>query len=380
MNRTNSPTTKNSDLIELTIDSLSYNGGRGVGRYDGLVVFVPWTAPQDRVHVRVTNKKPRFWEGEVVEILEPSPLRREPPCPVFGRCGGCTWQHVGYPEQALQKENILASSLRALAKYGGFERLPLLRAEEEFYYRNRIQVQVIGGRYGFFARGSNDLVEVDHCWISESAINQKLKTLGEDIKTSPAKRIEIAVTESGETVLMRDQRDPEAALFSQVNTHQNIKMKGAMVDLVRIDPDWIMDLYSGSGNLASSLFEKFPDKPFDAVEFSSVATERGRKKLPKVRWHAEDVEKFLKRAKPATGSGLVVLDPPRPGVSDAVVQELKRLRPKQILYISCNPATFARDAERLVQDGAYRLETVQGLDMFPQTEHVELLASLRAAP
>lgn len=379
MSRTNSPTTSSPEIIELTIDSLSYNGGRGVGRHEGLVVFVPGTAPQDRVKVQITSKKSRLWEGELKEVIEPSPVRRKPPCPVAGVCGGCSWQHVEYATQVEEKKKILAWTLRPLNQFGAFEFLPFLEAKEEFNYRNRIQVQVKGTQFGFFGKRSHDLVTVNHCWIAEEAINAKLKTLNNELGAQPTRRIEIAVDQSGEVLLMRDQRDPEAALFAQVNTAQNTVLKKAMVDLIRINPDWILDLYAGAGNLASSLGEKFPAVKVDAFELSQTAVDRGRKILPQVTWHAGDVEKTLARVRATAGEGLIVLDPPRVGASAAVLEAARRLKPKQILYISCNPTTFARDCERLLVGGEFRLEKVQGLDMFPQTEHVELLASLCAA-
>lgn len=361
------------DFIELTIDSLSFNGGRGVGRYDGLVVFVPGTAPEEKVRARITLRKPRFWEAELVEILEPSPYRRTAPCPVAARCGGCSWQHVTYPAQVEQKKKILADSLRLVRKQGEFMMLPFLAAAEEFHYRNRIQIQVRDGLKGFFSKRSKDLVEVEECWISEPEINRRLR----ELQPEPgAQRIEIALDERGEALTMTGSRDPEAALFSQVNRQQNEVLKTRLQELPTFTPDWIMDLYSGAGNLTIPLAARFPDTPIFAVELSQASVARGRvKAMAHVEWLAEDVGKALKRRPRAQGAGLVILDPPRTGCDELVISELKRHTPKQIVYVSCNPATFARDALRLMEDGRYRLENVQGLDMFPQTEHVELIAS-----
>lgn len=373
--KTNLPT---PDIVELTIDSLSYFGGRGVGRAEGIVVFVPGTAPGDRVRARITVKKPRLWEAELVEVLEPGPSRRKAPCPVAGICGGCPWQHVEYSAQVEQKKKILSDSLRGLKKFGDFEFLPFLAAPEEFGYRNRVQVQVQNRKFGFFGKGSHNLAETDHCLIAEPAINEKLKTLGSDLGNS--KRIEIAVTETGDVVMMRDERDPEASLFSQVNTAQNGVMKKRMVEMIAGQPDWIFDLYSGAGNLTEPLAEKFPNAKVHGFELSAASVKRAEKRIGTVSWHVGDVEKTLGKVKRMGGSGLVVLDPPRPGASKAVLDGILALNAKQILYISCNPTTFARDAQRLLESGRYQLVSVQGLDMFPQSEHVELLASLRAAP
>lgn len=372
MTKKNSLTAKESETFELTIDSLSYNGGRGVGRYDGVVVFVPGTAPGDRVRVRVTERKPRFLEAELLEILEPSPHRRTPPCPVANRCGGCSWQHVNYDEQVRQKEKILRDSLRRVQPA---EWLAFLKAPEEFHYRNRIQLQIQNGKRGFFSKRSRDLVEVEKCWIAEPGLNEKIRSLTAQ-ETGDARKVEIALTEAGDVTATAGERDPHAALFSQVNRAQNKVLQERVLELSRPGAEWVMDLYAGSGNLTLPLAARFPDAHVTGVELSRVSVERARAKDSRIEWHAGDVAAVLKRFKPPAGAGLIVVDPPRTGCESEVIQQLMRLRPRQIVYVSCNPSTFARDAERL--SSHYQLEKVQGLDMFPQTEHVELIASFRA--
>lgn len=354
--------------FELTIDSLSYSGGRGVGRFNGQVVFVPRTAPGDVVRVRVTADKGRFLEAEVVELRTPSVQRREPPCPVANRCGGCPWQHVTYDEQIRQKEKILSDSLRRLS---GFRTLEFLRAAEEFHYRNRVQVQVRGAQRGFFAHGTRDLVAIEKCYIAEPEVNAAIAALGAGADS----RVEIALTEDGHThVTPTGERRPEAAFFAQVNRAQNEVLKKQVVELVEGEPEWIFDLYAGTGNITEPLRRAFSRARLTAVELSRAMVDRARGQS--VEWIAGDVGKVLRKRERPRGKGLVVLDPPRPGCDREVTDALARLFPEQIVYVSCNPSTFARDAERLVAKG-YRLETVQGLDMFPQTEHVELLASFR---
>lgn len=368
MKPTNSPTPEPGDLVELTIDSLSYFGGRGVGRTAGVVVFVPQTAPGDRIRARITERKPRFLEAELVEILEPSPSRRTPPCPVAGRCGGCSWQHITYAEQLRQKDKILRDSLRRLS---GFELLPLVPAPEEFHYRNRIQVHLREGRAGFFAKRTRDLVETDTCWIAEPSLNEALRTLANTNRESG--RVEIARGIDGETRVLTHERDPELALFSQVNTAQNTRLKRLVTEWVENSPHWIYDLYAGDGNLTTDLVNAFPNANVTAVEFSRGSVERGKRQLPKVSWFAGDVGRVLQTLKRPHGGGLMVLDPPRTGADRLALKQIQDFQPLQILYVSCNPTTFARDAEALSQTHA--LTRVQGLDMFPQTEHVELIAT-----
>jgi len=380
LKRKNSPIIKTApEIIELTIDSLSYSGGRGVGRFEGIVVFVPDVVPRDRVRARITNKKSRLWEAELVEVLDPSPFRRAPPCPVADRCGGCSWQQVSYSQQVEQKEKILRDSLRGLARLGEWEWLPFLPAENEFHYRNRIQLHFRGGVFGFFAKRTRDLITFKECWIADPRLNERMNSLA----AADGAKVELALTESGEVRVMAGERDPKAALFAQVNQEQNEVLKTRLKDFVGGRPDWMMDLYAGSGNLTYPLAELFSNTPLTAVELSRIAVERGEAvscaRFPKLRWEAGDVGERLANMMPAPGRGLVVLDPPRTGLSQQVCAGLIRHAPQQIVYVSCNPMTFARDVERLVAGGRFRLEKVQGLDMFPQTEHVELIASLCAA-
>ncbi len=371
-------TPKLGDLIEVTIDSLSYNGGRGVGRYQGVVIFVPLTAPGDLARVRLTIQKPRFFEGELIEVLRPGSSRRVAPCPVFGRCGGCSWQHINYSEQVIQKNQILSDALKKLRKLHEFEQLSPIAADEEFNYRNRIQIQLRDGKAGFFSRGTRDLVEINECLITESRLNQVFSQL-DAAQLKDSKRVELAVTEDGSVRLMPGQRDPEVALFSQVNEAQNQKLKATVLEFCNAQPDWVMDLYCGAGNLTFPLKKKFPQAQMRAVELSRSSIERARAYDPGIKWSAADVGVELTRLEVQKGAGLIVVDPPRVGMDKKAIYQLIRHRPKQIVYVSCNPTTFARDAEMLIGGGGFHLEKVVALDMFPQTEHVELVASLRAA-
>lgn len=363
-------------MLELTIDSLSYSGGRGVGRADGIVVFVPGTAPGDRVRVQVSSEKPRFFEAQLIEILKPGPGRRNPPCSVAQRCGGCCWQHVDYSVQIAAKEKILRDSLRALEKIAPIPWKPFIPAPEEFHYRNRIQIHVEEHGVGFFAKGSRDLVVTDDCLISDPKLNERMRLLE---RRPGRRRVELALTLAGEVIAHEGSRDPEVSLFGQVNTAQNEKLKTLLVEAIAGAPDWLMDLYCGSGNLTVPLAEKFPQASILAIDYSRESIARAKNlKLARVCWLAGDVAIHLANEKIRNGYGVVVLDPPRDGVSKAALAQILRLRPREIIYVSCNPMTFARDAQRLMEKG-YRLRNVQGLDMFPQTEHVELIGTLFAA-
>lgn len=369
---------KAKNSLTLKIDSLSYFGGRGVGRHEGVVVFVPGGVPGDLVEVQITGEKPRFLEGEILKVIEPSPHRREAPCPVFGKCGGCSWQHVDYSVQIAQKEKILADSLKKIAKSRAIPWLPFVPAPNEFHYRNRIQLHFRNGQAGFFAKRTRDLVPIDKCWIAEQKLNDKLANLSEFERKSS--RLELAVQPDGGVVVMAEKRDPEEALFSQVNTAQNENLIRNLLGEIKTEPRWIVDLYAGAGNLTFPLAQRFPSLSVTAVELSASSVAQGRRRMhgERIDWRTGDAARVMRDFQAPAGAGLVVLDPPRIGASREMIATVVKWKPKQILYVSCNPTTFARDAELFLESG-FVLESVRGLDMFPQTEHVELIASLCAA-
>ncbi len=199
-----------------------------------------------------------------------------PPCPVFGHCGGCSWQHVKYPEQLKQKENIVEWSLKKLREEIEFEILPIVASPSEFHYRNRIQINKKAGKAGFFARGSRDIVPISDCPISEKEISERIPSLD----TLPDGRYEISRRADGLIETAYLQRDPETALFSQVNSGQNenlIKTLIAWSSGMQAAAIW--DLYCGSGNLTFPWLKPFP--MFPSTGLNSVVTPyEARKKRP----------------------------------------------------------------------------------------------------
>lgn len=364
----------------MTIDSLSYHGGRGVARYNGAVIFVPRAAPQDRLLIRLVEIKSKFAIGEIEKILVPGPSRRIPPCPVADRCGGCPWQHVSYPEQLEQKENLLKNALRQLTAKTEIEFLPIVGAPQEFRYRNRIQVHAQGDHVGFFEKGSRKIVPVTDCLIAEEDVAGRLGDLSLSGDRQVLQRVEIARRLNGDVVVRQGSRDPEASLFSQVNTQQNLALiEAALTFAKRVEFKKIWDLYCGAGNLTFPLATAFPSSSVIGVELSrpSIREAEELDRHRRMDWRAQDVARFLKEQSTEMRDAkdtLVVLDPPRVGLAKSVVSEIARMQPAGLVYISCNPATFARDAASLMEQSALKLRLVRGVDMFPQTEHVEVVS------
>ncbi|MFQ5586732.1 MAG: 23S rRNA (uracil(1939)-C(5))-methyltransferase RlmD [Thermodesulfobacteriota bacterium] len=425
------------DSITTTeITALSY-GGRGIGRVDGKVVFVPYTAPGDRVEVEVTGEKRGFLEGRVQRIITPSPGRAAPFCPLFGRCGGCQWQHIPYRDQVAWKERIFRESLERI---GGVEELPLERAvaaETDRGYRTRAQFHVRNGRWGFFEAGSNDVVELEECPLLDPLINGSFNALrdalavqapelplhtvevgvgGVDGKTVAIlhvrekarvaldrlmdsvpnlKGIELRLTPSGRRggrtvasvgdgclacrvggLLMRRR----LSAFSQVNPGQNERLVDTVLDYA--DPredDSVVDLFSGAGNLSLPLAKRC--RNLIAIERDGVAVRDGilnstAKEMDNITFLRNDAAGGLKGLDKGAHD-IVLLDPPRGGALSAA-REIVKVRPGIIVYLSCNPATLARDVSFLMRHG-YRAERATTIDMFPHTYHIEGIVKLNHA-
>ncbi len=373
------------DELCLFIDRLAYHSGQGVARHQGFVVFVPFTAPGDKVNAKVVRLHPSYAEAELIEVLEPGPARRAPPCPVAGRCGGCQWQHVAYEEQLAQKQNILIHALKGLPL--GDLKLPLepfVGSPQEFRYRNRIQIHVQGEKLGYFAAGTRDMVEVQDCLIAEKALVEQFPLISarRDLDRG---RVEIARLETGEVELRQGEAEAHSHRFAQINEQQNKRLIEILISLVQNSKfSEIVDLYCGAGNLTFPLAKAFPGASVHAVDLSRVMIDTAQKRayrLPRqssIEWKAEPVSQFLAGFRPRDRDWLLVLDPPRPGCDRDSRNLILKLRPRQIVYVSCNPSTLARDLEPWLKSGLYRLDFVQGLDMFPQTAHLEALVSLVA--
>ncbi len=382
--------------LEVTIDRLSV-GGRGVGRAEKFVIFVPDTAPGERVEVEITFVKKSFAEGRLLRILSRSSTRVTPTCPVAGLCGGCNWQHLDAATQLHWKRELVRESLR---KFSGFDVSEEARVQavvaspNSFRYRNRVQFHHESGKLGFFQRGSHRIVNIDDCPITEEAITSLIPDFKARFATAAPGRFEAFISEDGPVRtrgpghMDTDQEAESGGLsfsFSQVNTAQNTNLVRAVVELFHkmsksVSKPQVFDLYSGAGNFTFPLMEALPTASFTAVELNSQSVKRGREKTAAsfpdrdVRWFEADVLTFLKHNELPEGA-LVLIDPPRVGCDPEVMRILASSKISYLVYVSCHPVTLARDLA-FMKEAGYRLERVQPFDMFPQTDHVETLVFL----
>ena len=379
--------------LELEIDQL-VAGGDGLGRFEGIPIFVPRSAPGDRLRVRLVERRPDYGRAEIVEVLAPGSGRRSPPCPYFERCGGCDLQHLEDAAQAPLKVRALIDTLRRL---GGIHPVPQvrLRVGAPWGYRLRTQLQVEAGeeaaRVGYYARGSHQLVAVESCPILVPELEELLPRLPESLAGQSVRRLDLTAGGDGQVstapvveglphgdVLLRLQGMEylyDARCFFQAH-------RGLLPALVEEavgtwGGETAFDLFSGVGLFSLPLarfYRRVVSVEADRVAVRFARRNARRNRVANLDAQAQVLDSWLP-ALPA-GADRVVVDPPRTGLSPRTRRVLLESRPKRLTYVSCHPATLARDLRTLLR--GYQLESITALDMFPQTGHLEAVVQLVA--
>lgn len=337
-------------------------GGAGVGRVDGMVVFTPFAMPGETLRVRLTKRTKNFAEGEVLSIESASEHRLKAPCPYFERCGGCAYQHVPYEMQLEWKSLQVRDLLRRIGRIPDPAVGPTVPSPETFAYRNRVRVHVDGARVGFFRRAGREIVDVKECLLASPEVNALLSKLRAS-KPVP-----------GEYTLSAR---PGVRFFEQTNDGAARGLVRIVEGLVGKGGGLLVDAYCGAGffgRTLAGLFEQVVG--IETHEGAVAAAKRGAG--PNERYICGDVAEYLAQVLEVSDRKrtVVLLDPPAAGVSGRVVDYLLGAPVAQVVYVSCDPATLARDVGALVK-GGYVLQSVTPLDMFPQTADIEAVASLR---
>ena len=367
--------------IPLKIEKLAV-GGDGLGRYNGMVIFVPFTAPGDEILVQITEQKKNHAFGTLKEIVLPSVERSKPPCPYYFNCGGCNWQHIEAKAQLKHKELLVAENLKKFLRFD-IPVLPIIPSPKNWRYRNRIQLSSQGPLLGFRKRNSHQVIDIKDCLIAEEVLMNSLPLIRKNMDNS-SQRIELFLTEDGMPHWEKVAQTGEGVGFSQVNRFQNEDLIRTVLEWVAASPQSILELYAGSGNFTWPIAKKFPKAFYTAVELSDLLVARAQKRketFPSVQFLASDVEAYLKRSA-VQKYDLVFLDPPRQGTSPYVMESLAASKPSQILYLSCHPVSLVRDLSVFLkacekQAVKYQIARVQPFEMFPHTDHVETLVELR---
>lgn len=383
--------------IELEITSLT-NLGAGVGRVDGWVVFVPLTLPGERVRARVWRNKSSYSEADLVAVLEPSPERVQPVCPLFTRCGGCQYQHYAYSGQLEWKRRQVSELLERL---GGIktEVQPTWPSPREYHYRSKITPHFQKPRsgreleIGFLKDNSRQLIDVPQCPIATESINEVLPEVRESLRNKAHK------LKRGGTLLLREAEEGvitdmkalatarvgdrtfqfQAGEFFQNNPFILPGMVGYVLEQATApELEFLVDAYCGVGVFALSAAGSFTEVAGVEVNAIAVGLANANLKLNGVSncsfllGNAEAIFQDI-RFDPAKTS--IIIDPPRRGCDEAFLEQFVSFGPARAVYVSCGPDTQARDLKYLTQHG-YKMVRVQPFDLFPQTRHIENVVTL----
>lgn len=361
--------------VELKIEDIAF-GGKGVARENGKAVFIPFTIDGETVSAEIVRDKKKFADAELLLVKEASPHRVSPECPYFGRCGGCSYQHIDYDHQLALKWRQVRDVLQRLGKLENVPMRPIIPSPAAYRYRNRITVHAEDGLVGFFRRDSHRLIDVERCPIAADDVNQALA----DLRQSRPRdgHYTLRATASGPRV------------FSQVNDAVANALQNLISQCVPAGQALLIDAYCGAGFFAKRLLDKF--ERVVGIDWDKFAIQAAQETATaKERYIAGDIEVELQSAS-RSGSFLaadinerrsgdrrsltIILDPPATGLTNAVRKAIVDLVPETLIYVSCNPSTLARDLQDFAQ--SFTIESVTPLDMFPQTAEIEVVAHLQA--
>lgn len=404
--------------IELRLEKMAH-GGEALGFHEGKAIFVAGGIAGERVRVEVEEDHRSWARARLTEIIEPSPYRTRPLCPYFGRCGGCQWQHIDYQAQLRFKREILAEQL---SRIGGLETevLPTIPSPWSWHYRNSVRFRIAPeGRLAFQALRTNELVVIEECYILHPLVEEILEALEMELPPLVSLKVKVGVRTGQQLLILETagKETPElstelpiscvlippsgppvvmagndfiqeevagklfrisAMSFFQANTPQAEKMVELVEEFLAPEGgETLLDGYCGVGLFGLALAEKVAkvigveENPFAVNDALLNAEAQG---VTNAVFIQDRMERALKQLKEKVD--LAVVDPPRTGMEREALEGLLRLKPRKIAYVSCDPATLARDLAFLAK-GGYELEKVQPVDMFPQTFHIESISLLR---
>jgi 23S rRNA (uracil1939-C5)-methyltransferase len=385
-----------NEVVELEVEvERILPGGIGLAHADGKTVFVSLAAPGDRVRVRVEREQGNVLFASIVEILTPSPVRIEPPCPYFGRCGGCDFQQLNYEAQLAAKSEMIRDCLHRIARLENVPDIVVTPSPNDWRYRMRAmwQIDQEEQKIGYYERGSRRVCDVVDCAVLRPELQAKLEEVrATEWSQFPPDLKHLNVVAGDESVSFA----PAFANFETLPLSLNVRgeiyrynaegffqinpsLLGPLIEFAIGDAsgESALDLYSGVGLFTLPLSRQF--QKVTAVEANPTAVRFARRNLQdagldNARVVAAGVAEWFRNGS-VRDVKFVLLDPPRAGAESAVIKGILNLHPRQISYVSCDPATLARDLKKLVA-GGYTINSIRGFDLFPQTHHVETVVRL----
>ncbi len=376
--------------MRLTIEKLVY-GGSGLARTDQGVIFVPRTAPGDVIEAEIIERKKDYATARVVDILEPSGDRQQPYCPNYETAGCCHWQHIRYDRQVDHKETIIRESLERIGHLAWKEPIKRIVGPDR-NYRLRATFHVVHGRIGFTREKTNEVVPITECASLVPELNDFIpyansileRGITEVHAVSGPAIVANFVFENGSVKRIQRGDSPHiqvdgtqyrlnADSFFQPNRFLLLPFINEVIAQVGPSAKHLLELYAGTGFFSLPLARISTE--VIGVEENTSAVRYGREngqlnRLSNLRFVVGDVTATLKATD--VRPDVVVLDPPRAGCGVTAAQQIARLKPRRIVYVSCNPSTFAREARTFLTAG-YELKQVTLIDQFPNTYHIEMV-------
>jgi 23S rRNA (uracil1939-C5)-methyltransferase len=369
------------------------HGGYGLAFLEGKTVLIPYTAPGDRVECSSVREKKNLIFGRIDRIVEPSPMRREPDCPIFGACGGCHLQHLSYENEISVKRESILEDLDRIGKIKT-EFKSIVASPERYGYRNHAIFKVDAERNaGFLKRESDELVPFPPagCLLLSEEMRTAIAGIPPDA-FDPLTEVRVRMDRDGGVHFwgLLDRVGPPEVLmetggfvfpvnrdsFFQVNRFLGRNLMELVLSLPRTAPRRLLDLYCGAGfftlTLAKRALEAFGiERDQFAIRNATAAARLNA--VSNVRFKRGDAEREIGRL---GGYGLVIADPPRMGLPRGVLLGIIRIKPQELIFISCDPPTFARDAKALIE-ADYLLSEIHLVDLFPATYHAEIVSLFR---
>ncbi len=387
------------DRFTVNIERMAF-GGEGVGRADNFVIFVPFAAPGDELEIEITQRKKNFARCKILKIIKPSPWRVKPLCNYYENCGGCCYQHISYEQQREIKKRQVEEAFVKIGRIIAPPVAAVIASSPSYNYRGKAQFHQImssdGPKLGFLDISGGKIVDIKRCEIMEETINEKIGRLRENAFSWKQKDARLTVwsdlpnehdVKKGH--VRRVVKGKEFIVSADGFFQNNLFLTEKMVDEVcrmalHGKLNTVVDLYCGCG-LFSIFLAPFAKEVFGielnprAVKFAQINAEK--EKIKNVKFICGSAENELLKTKHLTRTealDLLIIDPPRTGCSKSVLETIAGMQSQRIIYVSCNPVTQARDV-KILQESGYKLSILLPLDMFPQTQHIEVIALLEIA-
>lgn len=413
-------TIKIDEIYETEITSLE-NEGSGVCKINQMIVFVPKALPGEKVRIRITEKKKNFARGKIVEILKSSDKRIESKCPYYEECGGCNLRHQTSKENLKFKKEKVETALKRIGKLDVKveDTIPSLKEDN---YRNKVSFKVEDNRIGFYGEGTYQLIDIDYCLLAQKQINDSLNVIKNYLKENDNEIKNITIRYGNamdellidiyslnntdikildylttnicnlKSVIFNDKVvygngyikeisnglmfNVSAKSFFQVNSVQTEKLYDEIIKQSKLSKeDVVLDLYCGTGTI-TSIVSKYVKKVIgiEIVEDAIIDAKENLKinNISNAKFICGAAAKEISKIKEKVD--VVIVDPPRKGVDRKAIAIMKKISPKKIVYVSCNPVTMARDLSYL--NDLYDVKKVTPVDMFPNTAHVESVVLL----